>query len=246
MFLEIKNLSVKIENKTIIKNLNLKINKGEVHAIMGPNGSGKSTLANVLAGKEEYEILNGDIIFKNNNLFDLNIEERAQEGMFLAFQYPVEIPGVNITPFLHSAINSKRNRLNLKEVDNLSFARLLKSKASELGINIEMLRRSVNTGFSGGEKKRYEILQMSILDPELAILDETDSGLDIDALKIVTSGVNKIKTKNNSFLIITHYQKLLDYIKPDFVHVMNNGSIVKSGGSEIALEIEKDGFQQYQ
>ena len=246
MFLEIKNLSVKIENKTIIKNLNLKINKGEVHAIMGPNGSGKSTLANVLAGKEEYEILNGDIIFKNNNLFDLNIEERAQEGMFLAFQYPVEIPGVNITPFLHSAINSKRNRLNLKEVDNLSFARLLKSKASELGINIEMLRRSVNTGFSGGEKKRYEILQMSILDPELAILDETDSGLDIDALKIVTSGVNKIKTKNNSFLIITHYQKLLDYIKPDFVHVMNNGSIVKSGGSEIALEIEKDGFQQFQ
>ena len=246
MFLEIKKLSVKIENKNILRNLNLKINKGEVHAIMGPNGSGKSTLANVLAGKEDYEIVEGEVTFKNKNLFELNIEERAQEGMFLAFQYPVEIPGVNITPFLHSAINSKRNRFNQKEIDNLSFAKLLKSKASDLGIDIEMLKRSVNTGFSGGEKKRYEILQMSILNPDLAILDETDSGLDIDALKIVTEGVNKLKTKSNSFLIITHYQKLLDYIKPDFVHVMNNGSIVKSGGSEIASEIEKDGFQQFQ
>ena len=246
MFLEIKKLSVKIENKNILRNLNLKINKGEVHAIMGPNGSGKSTLANVLAGKEDYEIVEGEVTFKNKNLFELNIEERAQEGMFLAFQYPVEIPGVNITPFLHSAINSKKNRFNEKEIDNLSFAKLLKSKASDLGIDIDMLKRSVNTGFSGGEKKRYEILQMSILNPDLAILDETDSGLDIDALKIVTEGVNKLKTKNNSFLIITHYQKLLDYIKPDFVHVMNNGSIVKSGGSEIASEIEKDGFQQFQ
>jgi len=246
MFLEIKKLSVKIENKNILRNLNLKINKGEVHAIMGPNGSGKSTLANVLAGKEDYEIVEGEVTFKNKNLFELNIEERAQEGMFLAFQYPVEIPGVNITPFLHSAINSKKNRFNEKEIDNLSFAKLLKSKASDLGIDIEMLKRSVNTGFSGGEKKRYEILQMSILNPDLAILDETDSGLDIDALKIVTEGVNKLKTKSNSFLIITHYQKLLDYIKPDFVHVMNNGSIVKSGGSEIASEIEKDGFQKFQ
>ncbi len=246
MFLEIKKLSIKIENKNILRNLNLNINEGEVHAIMGPNGSGKSTLANVLAGKEDYEILEGEVTFKNKNLFELNIEERAQEGMFLAFQYPVEIPGVNITPFLHSAINSKRNRFNQKEIDNLSFAKLLKSKASDLGIDIEMLKRSVNTGFSGGEKKRYEILQMSILNPDLAILDETDSGLDIDALKIVTEGVNKLKTKSNSFLIITHYQKLLDYIKPDFVHVMNNGSIVKSGGSEIASEIEKDGFQQFQ
>ena len=246
MFLEIKKLSVKIENKNILKNLNLNINEGEIHAIMGPNGSGKSTLANVLAGKEDYEILEGEVTFKNKNLFELNIEERAQEGMFLAFQYPVEIPGVNITPFLHSAINSKRNRFNQKEIDNLSFAKLLKSKASDLGIDIDMLKRSVNTGFSGGEKKRYEILQMSILNPDLAILDETDSGLDIDALKIVTEGVNKLKTKSNSFLIITHYQKLLDYIKPDFVHVMNNGSIVKSGGSEIASEIEKDGFQQFQ
>ena len=246
MFLEIKKLSVKIENKNILRNLNLNINEGEVHAIMGPNGSGKSTLANVLAGKEDYEILEGEVTFKNKNLFELNIEERAQEGMFLAFQYPVEIPGVNITPFLHSAINSKRNRFNQKEIDNLSFAKLLKSKANDLGIDIDMLKRSVNTGFSGGEKKRYEILQMSILNPDLAILDETDSGLDIDALKIVTEGVNKLKTKSNSFLIITHYQKLLDYIKPDFVHVMNNGSIVKSGGSEIASEIEKDGFQQFQ
>ena len=246
MFLEIKDLSVKIENKNILKSLNLNINKGEVHAIMGPNGSGKSTLANVLAGKEDYEILNGRINFKDNDLFDLNIEERAQEGMFLAFQYPVEIPGVNITPFLHSAINSKKKRMNEEEIDNLSFAKILKTKANDLGINIDMLKRSVNTGFSGGEKKRYEILQMSILNPELAILDETDSGLDIDALKIVTDGVNKLKTKDNSFLIITHYQKLLDYIKPDYVHVMVNGSIVKSGGSEIAAEIEKDGFQKFQ
>jgi len=245
MFLEINNLSVRIENKNILKNLSLRINKGEVHAIMGPNGSGKSTLANVLAGKEDYEILNGKIYFKENDLFDLNIEERAQEGMFLAFQYPIEIPGVNITPFLHAAINSKNKKLNLDEIDNLSFAKLLKTKANELGINVDMLKRSVNTGFSGGEKKRYEILQMSILDPDLAILDETDSGLDIDALKIVTEGVNKLKSNNNAFLIITHYQKLLDYIKPDFVHVMRHGQIIKSGGVEIATEIEKDGFTQF-
>ena len=236
---------LKIENKNILKNLNLNINKGEVHAIMGPNGSGKSTLANVLAGKEDYEILNGRIYFKDNDLFDLNIEERAQEGMFLAFQYPVEIPGVNITPFLHSAINSKRKRMNEEEIDNLSFAKLLKSKASDLGINVDMLKRSVNTGFSGGEKKRYEILQMSILNPDLAILDETDSGLDIDALKIVTDGVNKLKTKDNSFLIITHYQRLLDYIKPDFVHVLMNGKIVKSGGPDLALELEKEGYENF-
>ena len=176
----------------------------------------------------------------------MNVEERAQEGLFLAFQYPVEIPGVNITPFLHSAINSKRKRLNQNEIDNLTFAKLLKSKASDLGIDMEMLKRSVNTGFSGGEKKRYEILQMSILNPDLAILDETDSGLDIDALKIVTDGVNKLKTNNNSFLIITHYQKLLDHIKPDVVHVMHNGAIVESGGPEIASEIEKNGFQKFQ
>ena len=166
--------------------------------------------------------------------------------MFLAFQYPIEIPGVNITPFLHAAINAKKKKLNQKEIDNLTFAKLLKSKANDLGINIDMLKRSVNTGFSGGEKKRYEILQMSILDPEFAILDETDSGLDIDALKIVTDGVNKLKSTNNSFLIITHYQKLLDYIKPDFVHVMRDGAIIKSGGPEIASEIEKDGFTKFE
>ena len=246
MFLEIKNLSVKIDNKNILKNLNLKINSGEIHAIMGPNGCGKSTLANVLAGKEDYEILSGEIKFKDKDLLELNIEERAHEGIFLAFQYPIEIPGVNITPFLHSAINSRKKKLNHDEIDNLSFAKLLKLKASELGINVDMLKRSVNTGFSGGEKKRYEILQMSILDPDLAILDETDSGLDIDALKIVTEGVNKIKSQSNSFLIITHYQKLLDYIKPDYVHVMKNGSIIKSGGYEIASEIEKDGFKQFE
>ena len=245
MFLQIKNLSVKIEDKKILNNLNLNINRGEVHAIMGPNGSGKSTLANVLAGKEDYEILSGDIKFKDKDLFSLNIEERALEGLFLAFQYPVEIPGVNITPFLHSSINSKNKKFNEDEIDNLSFAKLLRLKADELGIKSDMLKRSVNTGFSGGEKKRYEILQMSILNPDLAILDETDSGLDIDALKIVTNGVNKLKNSNNSFLIITHYQKLLDYIVPDYVHVMMNGAIVKSGGSEIASDIEKDGFRQF-
>ena len=245
MFLNISDLSVKIESKIILNNLNLKINSGEVHAIMGPNGCGKSTLANVLAGKEDYEVLSGNITFKDKDLFELNIEERAQAGMFLAFQYPIEIPGVNITPFLHAAINAKKKKLNQKEIDNLTFAKLLKSKANDLGINIDMLKRSVNTGFSGGEKKRYEILQMSILDPEFAILDETDSGLDIDALKIVTDGVNKLKSTNNSFLIITHYQKLLDYIKPDFVHVLMNGKIIKSGGPELALELEKKGYENF-
>ena len=244
--IDIKDLKCSIDDQDILKGLNLVVKKGEVHAIMGPNGSGKSTLSSVLAGKDDYEVTGGSISFLGEDVEELSPEERSWKGMFLAFQYPVEIPGVNITPFLHSAINSKRKRMNEEEIDNLSFAKLLKSKASDLGINIDMLKRSVNTGFSGGEKKRYEILQMSILNPDLAILDETDSGLDIDALKIVTEGVNKLKTKNNSFLIITHYQKLLDYIKPDHVHVMVNGSIVKSGGAEIAAEIEKDGFQKFQ
>ena len=246
MFLDIKNLNVSVEGNQILHNFNLQINKGEVHAVMGPNGSGKSTLANVLAGKEDYEIHSGQIIFKNQNLFDLNIEERAKQGLFLAFQYPVEIPGVNITPFLHSSINSKLKSNNKKEIENIEFAKLLRLKAKDLGIDKEMLKRSVNTGFSGGEKKRYEILQMSILNPELAILDETDSGLDIDALKIVTEGVNQLKNQNNSFLIITHYQKLLDYISPNFVHVMINGSIIKSGDKSVAAEIEKNGFKIFQ
>ncbi len=246
MFLDIKNLSVSVEGNQILHNFNLQINIGEVHAIMGPNGSGKSTLANVLAGKEDYEIHSGQIIFKNQNLFDLNIEERAKQGLFLAFQYPVEIPGVNITPFLHSSINSKLKSNNKDEIDNIEFAKLLRLKAKDLGIDKDMLKRSVNTGFSGGEKKRYEILQMSVLDPELAILDETDSGLDIDALKIVTEGVNKLKNQNNSFLIITHYQKLLDYISPNFVHVMMNGSIIKSGDKSVAADIEKNGFKIFQ
>ena len=246
MFLDIKNLSVSVEGNQILNNFNLQINRGEVHAIMGPNGSGKSTLANVLAGKEDYEIHSGQVIFKNQNLFDLNIEERAKQGLFLAFQYPVEIPGVNITPFLHSSINSKLKSNNKDEIDNIEFAKLLRLKAKDLGIDKDMLKRSVNTGFSGGEKKRYEILQMSVLNPELAILDETDSGLDIDALKIVTEGVNKLKNQNNSFLIITHYQKLLDYISPNFVHVMMNGSIIKSGDKSVAADIEKNGFKIFQ
>ena len=245
MLLSIKDLSVSIENKKILNNFSMKIKDGEIHAIMGPNGSGKSTLANVLAGKEDYNILNGTINFKNVNLLDFNIEERSQLGMFLAFQYPIEIPGVNITPFLKASLNSKLKHEGRPEVDPLSFAKDLKQISSELGIPSEMLSRSVNEGFSGGEKKRYEILQMSILKPSLSILDETDSGLDIDALKIVADGVNTLRDKNNSFLIITHYQRLLDYIKPDFVHVLMNGKIVKSGGPDLALELEKKGYENF-
>ena len=219
------------------------MNEGEVHSIMGPNGSGKSTLAHVLAGKEDYKILEGEIIFKDKNLLDLNIEERSQLGLFLAFQYPVEIPGVNITPFLKSSLNAKLKLEGKPEIDALTFAKELKTLASELGIPLEMLSRSVNEGFSGGEKKRYEILQMSILKPSLSILDETDSGLDVDALKTVMEGVNKIKNDNSSFLIITHYKKLLDYITPDFVHVIKDGTIVKTGDKSIAQQIETEGYK---
>ena len=242
MFLSIKNLSVSIEGKKILNNFSLEMNAGEVHAIMGPNGCGKSTLSNVLAGKEDYEILDGEIIFKDQNLLDLNIEERSQLGIFLAFQYPIEIPGVNITPFLKTSLNAKLKKEGKPEVDALSFAKELKQVANDLGIKSEMLSRSVNEGFSGGEKKRYEILQMSILKPSLAILDETDSGLDVDAFKTVTQGVNKIKNELNSFLIITHYQKLLDYIVPNFIHVMKDGKIIKSGDKLIAQQIEENGY----
>jgi len=245
IFLNINNLNVSIENKKILDDFNLTINQGEVHAIMGPNGSGKSTLANVLAGNEDYEINSGKIIYKDADLLNLNIEERAQKGLFLAFQYPVEIPGVNITPFLLSSINSKLKNENKPELDNLSFAKLLRKNAENLGISADMLKRSINSNFSGGEKKRYEILQMSVLNPEFSIFDETDSGLDVDALRIVTDGINKFKNNKKSFLIITHYQKLLDYIRPDHVHIMRDGKIVKSGDISLAEEIEKTGYQNF-
>jgi len=245
IFLNINNLNVSIGGQKILEDFNLTINQGEVHAIMGPNGSGKSTLANVLAGNEDFEVNSGRIIFKDQNLLDLNVEERAQSGIFLAFQYPVEIPGVNITPFLHASINSKLKKKNKPELDSLSFAKLLRKKAADLEISSDMLKRSINTGFSGGEKKRYEILQMSVLNPEFTIFDETDSGLDVDALKVVTEGINKFKNNKNSFLIITHYQKLLDFINPDYVHVMRNGKLIKSGDISLAGEIEKSGYQNF-
>ena len=245
MFLSIKNLSVSIEDKKILNDFSLEMDRGEVHAIMGPNGCGKSTLSNVIAGNEDYKILEGEIIFKDQNLLDLNIEERSQLGIFLAFQYPIEIPGVNITPFLKASLNAKLKKEGKEEVDALSFAKELKQVANELGIKSEMLSRSVNEGFSGGEKKRYEILQMSILKPSLAILDETDSGLDVDAFQTVTEGINRIKNDNNSFLIITHYQKLLDHIVPDFVHIMKDGKIIKSGDYSIAKLIEESGYKNF-
>ena len=245
IFLNINNLNVSIDGKKILENFNLTINQGEVHAIMGPNGSGKSTLANVIAGNEDYEINSGKIIFKDLNLLDLSIEERAQKGIFLAFQYPVEIPGVNITPFLLAAINTKLKNANKPELDNLSFAKLLREKAEELKISPDMLKRSINANFSGGEKKRYEILQMSVLSPALSIFDETDSGLDVDALRIVTDGINRFKNNKKSYLIITHYQKLLNYIHPDYVHVMRDGNIIKSGDISLASEIEESGYKNF-
>jgi Fe-S cluster assembly ATP-binding protein len=240
--LEIKNLHVSVNNNKILKGLNLSINKGEVHAIMGPNGSGKSTLASVIAGREEYEVNKGSIIYSNKKLLKLSADERAIQGIFIAFQYPVEIPGVSTTNFIKTAVNQIRKSKGKKPLDAVSFLKVMKEKMKIVKINQTLLSRSINQGFSGGEKKRNEIFQMAMLDPKLAILDETDSGLDIDALKIVAKGVNKLKSKDNATIIITHYQRLLDYIIPDYVHVLIDGKIAKSGDKNLAQKLEKKGY----
>ena len=240
--LEIKNLQAGVEGKAILKGIDLSINAGEVHAIMGPNGSGKSTLAQVLAGREGYEITDGSVRYNGEDLLDLGPEERVREGLFLAFQYPVEIPGVNTTYFLRAAVNALREHRGEAELSAVEFLKLMREKIQLLELNESLLKRSVNEGFSGGEKKRAEILQMALLDPKFAVLDETDSGLDIDALKVVAGGVNHLKRADNAQLVITHYQRLLDYIVPDHVHVLVDGRIVKSGPKELALELEERGY----
>ncbi len=240
--LQVKNLHASINDKEILKGINLEIKAGEVHAIMGPNGSGKSTLSAVIAGKEDYEVTEGAVIFNGEDLEDLAPEERAHKGVFLSFQYPIEIPGVTVTNFIKTAINETRKAKGLEELPAKEMLKLIREKADLLEIDRKFLSRSLNEGFSGGEKKRNEIFQMAMLEPKLAILDETDSGLDIDALKVVANGVNKLKSQDNAVLVITHYQRLLDYIVPDFVHVLYNGKIVKSGGKELALELEEKGY----
>ncbi len=240
--LSIKNLHANINDKEILKGINLEIKPGEVHAIMGPNGSGKSTLSSVIAGKEDYVVTKGSVLLNGENLEDLAPEERAHKGIFLSFQYPVEIPGVTVTNFIKTAINESRKAKGQEELPAKDMLKLIREKADLLEIDRKFLSRSLNEGFSGGEKKRNEIFQMAMLEPKLAILDETDSGLDIDALKIVSNGVNKLKSGDNAVVVITHYQRLLDYIVPDFVHVLYNGKIVKSGGKDLAMELEKKGY----
>ena len=240
--LQIKNLHARVEDKDILKGINLEVKAGEVHAIMGPNGSGKSTLSSVIAGNETYEVTEGEIILEGEDIGDLAPEERAHKGVFLSFQYPVEIPGVSVTNFMKTAINESRKANGLEEMPANEMLKLIREKSELLEIDRKFLSRSLNEGFSGGEKKRNEIFQMAMLEPKIAILDETDSGLDIDALRIVANGVNKLRSEDNAVIVITHYQRLLDYIVPDFVHVLYNGKIVKSGGKELAYELEEKGY----
>ena len=243
--LSIENLHAKVGENEILRGINLKIEPGEVHAVMGPNGSGKSTLSYVLAGREGYSVTRGKVAFKDKDLLELEADERANEGVFLAFQYPVEVPGVTGMTFMREAYNSRLRYEGKQEADAMEFLKLVRSKAKDLNMSDDMLKRPVNVGFSGGEKKRNEILQMAVLEPQLAVLDETDSGLDIDALKLVADGVNALRTKERSMLIITHYQRLLDYIEPDHVHVLADGKIQRSGGKELALELEANGYAEF-
>ena len=243
--LEIKNLYASVDNKEIIKGLNLTINEGEVHAIMGPNGAGKSSLSYVLSGKDSYEVTSGEILFKGKNLLELNTEDRARNGLFLSLQYPTEIPGVTVSNFLKHSLNAIRKYKNEEELDTLQFMKHLKTETQKLNINPDMLKRFVNVGFSGGEKKRFETLQMALLKPDFSILDEIDSGLDIDALKIVSEGVNSLRTQHNAFLLITHYQRLLSHITPDVIHIFADGHIVKTGDKSLALELEEYGYANF-
>ncbi len=242
--LSIKNLHVRVDGKEIIRGLDLEVKAGEVHAIMGPNGSGKSTLAHVLAGRDDYEVTEGEVLYEGANLLEMPAEERAREGVFIGFQYPVEIPGVNNTYFLKAALNAGRKHRDLDELDAMDFMKLVKQKLEILHIDESLLQRPVNVGFSGGEKKRNEVFQMAVLEPRLAILDETDSGLDIDALKDVARGINALRSDERAIVLVTHYQRLLNYITPDFVHILSDGRIVKSGGRELALEVEEEGYTQ--